>query len=61
MKILATRKKRAAKKLIERVAFMTITLEILEDDIKAKGATYLFEQGAQKMIVENPSQKYTTR
>ena len=43
--------------LIERVAFMKITLEMLEDDIKTKGATYLFEQGSQRMIVENPAQK----
>ena len=50
-------RQRAASALIERVAFMKITLEILEEDIKAKGPTYKFEQGPQKMIVENPSQK----
>ena len=50
-------KKEVAERLIERVAFMTITLEILEDDIKRKGPTYKFEQGVQKMFVENPSQK----
>jgi len=50
-------KQKVAKRLIERVAFMTITLQILEDDIKNKGPTYKFEQGAQKMYVENPSQK----
>lgn len=50
-------KKELARRLVERVAFMTITLEILEDDIKDKGPTYEFVQGAQKMIVENPSQK----
>lgn len=50
-------KQKVAKRLIERVAFMTITLQILEDDIKTKGPTYKFEQGAQKMVVENPSQK----
>src|SRR5690625_3878911 len=50
-------KRELARRLIDRIAFMTITLEILEDDIKAKGPTYLFEQGAQKMYVENPSQK----
>lgn len=50
-------KRRLANRLIQRVAFMTITLQILEDDVKTKGPTYLFEQGAQKMIVENPSQK----
>jgi hypothetical protein len=50
-------KMRAAKRLIERVAFMTITLEILEDTIKTKGPTYLFKQGAQQMYIENPAQK----
>lgn len=50
-------KQRLAKRLIERVAFMTITLEVLEDDVKTRGPTYLFEQGAQRMYVENPSQK----
>lgn len=50
-------KRKLAKRLMERVAFMTITLQILEDEIKTKGPTYMFEQGAQKMIVENPAQK----
>lgn len=36
---------------------MTITLKILEDDIKNKGPTYPFENGKQRMYVENPSQK----
>lgn len=50
-------KQEVAQRLIERVAFMTITLQILEDDINTKGPTYKFEQGPQKMVVENPSQK----
>jgi hypothetical protein len=50
-------KKKVAKRLIERVAFMTVTLEILEDTIKTKGPTYLFKQGSQRMLVENPAQK----
>lgn len=50
-------KRDAAARLIERVAFMTITLEILEEDIKTKGPTYKFENGSQVMFVENPSQK----
>lgn len=50
-------KQAVAFKLIERVAFMTITLQILEEDIKKTGATYLMENGKQKMLVENPSQK----
>ena len=56
-KTISDDKRKLAKRLIERVAFMTITLEVLEDDIKTRGPTYLFEQGSQKMIVENPSQK----
>ncbi|WLR53561.1 hypothetical protein LC048_13615 [Mesobacillus subterraneus] len=50
-------KKQVAQRLIERVAFMTVTLQILEDTIKSKGPVYLFKQGAQEMIVENPAQK----
>jgi len=49
--------KEVAKALIERVAFMTIQLEILEEEIKAKGPTYTFQNGKQKMLVENPAQK----
>jgi hypothetical protein len=50
-------KREAAQVLVERVAFMTVTLRILEEDIKAKGPTYRFVNGSQKMHVENPSQK----
>ena len=50
-------KKEAAAVLVERVAFMTVTLRLLEADIKAKGPTYRFENGSQKMHVENPSQR----
>lgn len=50
-------KQEVAQRLIERVAFMTITLQILEDDIKRRGPTYNFVQGSQKMVVENPAQK----
>ncbi len=56
-KDLSEEKKKAAQRLIERVAFMTITLQILEDSIKTKGPTYNFKQGSQQMIVENPAQK----
>ncbi|MEN3133088.1 hypothetical protein [Bacillus albus] len=54
---LASNKKEVAKELIERVAFMTIQLEILEDTIKEKGPTYMFQNGSQKMLIENPAQK----
>ncbi|MCM3487887.1 hypothetical protein M3689_01055 [Alkalihalophilus marmarensis] len=56
-KELPSKKQEVAKRLIERVAFMTITLQILEDEIKLKGPTIKFENGTQKMFVENPSQK----
>lgn len=50
-------KREAAGDLIKRVAFMTVTLGILEEDIKTKGPTYKFKNGSQEMFVENPSQK----
>ncbi|WP_017726758.1 hypothetical protein [Halalkalibacterium ligniniphilum] len=56
-KDLSEDKQKVASRLIERVAFMTITLQILEDNIKTKGPTYLFKQGSQQMMVENPAQK----
>ncbi|MDW0112216.1 hypothetical protein QT711_03400 [Sporosarcina saromensis] len=46
-----------AKELIERIAFMTIQLQILENTIKTKGPTYLFKNGSQQMLIENPAQK----
>jgi hypothetical protein len=54
---LSEARRETAKELIERIAFMTIQLEILEESIKSKGPTYLFKQGTQKMIIENPAQK----
>lgn len=56
-KNIAEDKKKAAQRLIERVAFMTVTLGILEDTIKTKGPTYLLVQGSQRMLIENPAQK----
>jgi hypothetical protein len=50
-------KKKAAAGLVDRVAFMTVTLQILEYEIKSKGPTYQFKNGSQKMHVENPAQK----
>lgn len=50
-------KREVAKELIERIAFMTIQMKILEETIKIKGPTYMFENGSQKMLVENPAQK----
>lgn len=54
---LSDREKEAAKGIIERIAFMTIQLEILENEIKLKGPTYTFQNGKQKMLIENPAQK----
>jgi hypothetical protein len=56
-KYLQEDKKQVAQRLIERVAFMTVTLQILEDTIKTKGPTYTFINGSQRMVVENPAQK----
>lgn len=47
----------AADNLIQRCAFMTITLQILEDEVKSKGPTILMHNGKQTMLVENPAQK----
>lgn len=50
-------KKQVASRLIEQVAFMKITLDILKINIQLDGATYMFKQGKQEMIIENPAQK----
>lgn len=50
-------KKEVASRLIEQAAFMKVTLDILKVNIQLDGATYWFEQGKQKMIVEHPAQK----
>lgn len=46
-----------AMPIIERVAFMTITLQELEKVIKRRGAVYQFVNGKQRMLIENPAQK----
>lgn len=50
-------KRAIAFKLIDRVAFMTITLKILEENIKVKGPVVKMENGKQKLVIENPAQK----
>lgn len=50
-------KRMIAKELIERVAFMTIQMRVMENTIKMKGPTYLFKNGSQRMLIENPAQK----
>lgn len=54
---LPKKQKDAAKELINRVAFMTIQLQVMEDTIKLKGPTYTFKNGKQQMLIENPAQK----
>ncbi|ARK32140.1 hypothetical protein [Halalkalibacter krulwichiae] len=56
-KDLSEDKKKVALRLIERVAFMTITLQLLEDQIKTQGPVYNFKNGKQQMVVEHPAQK----
>ncbi|MFT9372432.1 hypothetical protein [Liquorilactobacillus hordei] len=48
---------KAIDDLLQRLAFMTITLSDLENDVKENGAIVLFENGKQLMRVENPAQK----
>lgn len=50
-------KRNIAKELIKNIAFMSVTLEDLQELIKSQGPIVLFEQGAQSMMVENPAQK----
>lgn len=50
-------KRAIAKELIKNIAFMSVTLEDLQELIKTQGPIINFEQGAQKMLVENPAQK----
>lgn len=50
-------KKMITSELIERVAFMTVQMRVLENTIKMKGPTYLFKNGSQEMLLENPAQK----
>ncbi|WP_461213860.1 hypothetical protein [Lacticaseibacillus sp. GG6-2] len=47
----------ASDSLIQRCAFMTITLQLLENDIKNQGPVIRFKNGKQDMRIENPSQK----
>lgn len=57
LKDISEDKRELVIRLVERVAFMTITLQILEEEIKSKGPVCNFEQGKQKMVIENPAQK----
>lgn len=50
-------KRAIAKELINNIAFMSVTLEDLQELIKTRGPIVNFEQGPQRMLVENPAQK----
>lgn len=50
-------KRKIAKELINNIAFMSVTLQDLQELVKSKGPIIHFEQGSQKMMVENPAQK----
>ena len=50
-------KRNSAKELIKNIAFMSVTLEDLQELIKTQGPIINFEQGSQRMLVENPAQK----
>ncbi|MGN7309907.1 hypothetical protein ACTHQ4_02305 [Alkalicoccobacillus gibsonii] len=56
-KDLSEDKKKVALRLMERVAFMTITLENLEKEVKNKGPVYNFKNGSQTIRTEHPAQK----
>lgn len=47
----------AADSLLQRAAFMAITLQILENQVKSDGPVIDFKNGKQQMKVENPAQK----
>ncbi|MFT8459968.1 MAG: hypothetical protein ABF695_12350 [Liquorilactobacillus ghanensis] len=57
MKPIGREQIKAIDDLLQRLAFMTITLSDLEADIKVKGAIVDFENGKQLMRIENPAQK----
>lgn len=45
------------KAIIEQLAFATVNLKTLQDDIIENGPIVPFENGSQKMMRENPAQK----
>lgn len=54
---LSDNKKSALEGLIQELSFMKATLEECREEVNSKGVIILFEQGAQKMMVENPASK----
>jgi hypothetical protein len=50
-------RKKIKMAIVDQLAFVTVNLNVLQDDIIERGPIVLFEQGSQKMWVENPAQK----
>lgn len=50
-------KREVAKDLIKELVFMCETLDELKENVKENGAITKFEQGKQKMMIENPAMK----
>lgn len=54
---LTDEKRAGAHRLIEQAAFMKVTLEELQEQIKRDGPVYHFKNGKQEMLIEHPAQK----
>ena len=50
-------RREVANDLLKELNFMSETLDELKAKVKSSGAVTLFEQGKQKMIIENPAMK----
>lgn len=57
VKLVADDKKYIAKKLVQEISFMEITLEKLKADIEERGVVELFKQGKQEFLRESPALK----
>lgn len=49
--------KPVAYDLLEELYFMKVTMEELKQTVKQHGATYIFTQGSQSYLKENPAMK----
>lgn len=49
--------KEVAYDLLEELIFMKATMGELKDTVRKQGATYLFKQGEQEYLKENPAMK----
>lgn len=55
--LISEKKQATASMLIEKIAFMAITLKILEENIKLNGPITRMINGKQDMMIINPAQK----